>query len=151
MKSLPLAYNRDMQQDKIALTEAVDILKACLDIYTRMIPQIRVNADITENAANTGFQNATDLADYLVSKGMAFREAHACVGKAVAFALDSRKELHELTLEELRGFSANIDEDIYDCLSVRQMIDRRRVHGGTARDNVCEAVRQAKKQLDEGK
>ncbi len=149
MKSLPLAYNRDMQEDKIPLMDTVDTLKACLDIYTRMIPQIIVNSHNTGLAANTGFQNATDMADYLVSKGVAFRQAHACVGKAVAYALYRGKELHELDLEELRRFSQNIDKDIYKALSVNDMIDRRRVYGGTARSNVTAAVDRAKKRLAE--
>ncbi|MFP4668034.1 MAG: argininosuccinate lyase [Desulfosalsimonas sp.] len=148
MKSLPLTYNRDMQEDKIPVMDAVETLKACLDIYTRMIPHIRLNSDTTGDAAAGGFQNATDMADYLVSKGMSFREAHACVGKAVAYALDRGKELHELDLEELRGFSQTIDEDIYMALSVSEMIDRRRVYGGTARGNVAAAIERAKRRLD---
>ncbi|MCF8111841.1 MAG: argininosuccinate lyase [Desulfobacteraceae bacterium] len=148
MKSLPLAYNRDMQEDKIPVMDAADTLKACLDVYTRMIPRIRINPDTTGKAAAQGFQNATDMADYLVSRGMSFREAHACVGKAVAYALDCGKELHELDLEELRGFSQTIDEDIYRALSVSEMIERRRVYGGTAGSNVAAAVARAKKRLD---
>ncbi len=147
MKSLPLAYNRDMQEDKVPLMEIVDTLKACLDIYTRMMPRIIVNEDVTEQAANTGFQNATDLADYLVEKGMAFRKAHACVGKAVAYALDCKKELHELSLEELRQFDETIKEDVYHALSVREMIDRRKVYGGTAGSNVRKAIARAKHDL----
>jgi argininosuccinate lyase len=127
--------------------EIVDTLKACLDIYTRMMPNIRVNADVTHAAANTGFQNATDLADYLVAKGMAFRQAHACVGKAVAYALDCGKELHELGLSELQQFDLNIDKDVYEAMSVDRMIARRKVYGGTAGDNVSAAIARARKQL----
>ncbi|MFP3980451.1 MAG: argininosuccinate lyase [Desulfobacterales bacterium] len=148
MKSLPLTYNRDMQEDKIPLMDAVDTLKACLDIYIRMTPNIRVKSGVTARAADRGFQNATDLADYLVAKGMAFREAHACVGKAVARALDCHKELHELSLAELQQFSGKIGEDVYEALSVEQMIDRRRVFGGTARENVAAAVKKAKQRLE---
>lgn len=151
MKSLPLAYNRDMQEDKLPLMDAADTLKACLDIYTRMTPNISVNSHNTEQAANMSFQNATDLADYLVSKGMAFREAHACVGKAVAYALDCGKELHELDIQELRGFSETIGKDVYEALSVREMIDRRQVYGGTASSNVSAAIYRAKKRLAEEK
>ncbi|MFW6080455.1 MAG: argininosuccinate lyase [Desulfosalsimonas sp.] len=147
MKSLPLAYNRDMQEDKLPLMDAADTLKACIDIYTRMMPNIGVNSHNTERAANMSFQNATDLADYLVSKGMAFREAHACVGKAVAYALDCGKELHELDIRELRSFSGSIGKDVYEALSVREMIDRRRVYGGTASSNVSGAIQKAKEQL----
>lgn len=149
MKSLPLAYNRDMQEDKLPLMDTVDTLKACVDIYTRMAPHIRVNSYNTGKAANSGFQNATDLADYLVSKGMAFREAHSCVGKAVAHALDCGKELHELDLEKLREFSQSIERDVYETLSDKEMINRRRVYGGTAKSNVAAAIERAKTQLAE--
>ncbi|MFW6081852.1 MAG: argininosuccinate lyase [Desulfosalsimonas sp.] len=151
MKSLPLAYNRDMQEDKLPVMDAAETLKSCLDVYTRMIPHIQINSDATGKAAEEGFQNATDMADYLVSKGMSFRQAHACVGKAVAYALDRGKELHELDLEELRGFSKTIDEDIYKSLSVTEMIERRRVYGGTAGSNVAASVERAKKKLDREK
>lgn len=149
MKSLPLAYNRDMQEDKVPLMEIVDTLKPCLDIYTRMMPKIRVNEDVTAKAANSGFQNATDLADYLVEKGMAFRMAHACVGKAVAYALEQKKELHELSLQELRRFDPSIEEGVYDALGVWKMIDRRKVYGGTAGENVKNAIARAKQDLSD--
>jgi len=147
MKSLPLAYNRDMQEDKKPLMDTVDTLRACLDIYTRMLPKIRINREITEKAAERGYLNATDMADYLVEKGMAFREAHACVGKAVAYALGEKKELHEMDLEELRFFSTLIEDDIYPALSVKQMIDRRKTYGGTSAQNVREAIARARGKL----
>lgn len=147
MKSLPLAYNRDMQEDKGPLMDAVDTLRACLDIYVRMLPKITVNRNVTENASGRGYLNATDMADYLVEKGMPFREAHGCVGKAVAFALGEKKELHELDLSELKFFSGLIEEDIYPALSVKQMIDRRKTYGGTATQNVRDAIARARKRL----
>lgn len=147
MKSLPLAYNRDMQEDKIPLMDVVDTLRSCIHIYTRMLPKIRVNEQTTAAAASGGYLNATDMADYLVTRGMPFREAHECVGKAVSHALGQRKELHELTLAELKQFSELIDEDIFTALSVPVMIDRRRSYGGTATDNVKSAIRRAQKQL----
>ena len=104
MKSLPLAYNRDMQEDKEPLFDAVNTLKACIDIYARMIPRMNVNKDAMERATMTGFLNATDFADYLAEKGMPFREAHGIVGKAVQYALEQKKELHELSLKELKIF-----------------------------------------------
>lgn len=148
VKSLPLAYNRDLQEDKVPLIDTVDTLKACLDIYVRMMPRIRVNREKTMAAASRGFQNATDLADYLVAKGMAFRQAHGCAGRAVAYALERGKELHELSLQELKQFSDNIGDDVYEALSVGQMIERRRVYGGTARNNVQDAIGRARKQLE---
>jgi len=147
MKSLPLAYNRDMQEDKVPLFDAVDTLAACIDIYIRMLPNLRVNRDRMAAAVSTGYINATDMADYLVCRGMPFREAHSCVGKAVSYGLDHQKELHEFTTDELRSFSDLIDEDIFPALTVRQMIDRRRSYGGTSPGNVLAAVARAKDQV----
>ncbi|MFO7749320.1 MAG: argininosuccinate lyase [Desulfobacteraceae bacterium] len=147
MKSLPLAYNRDMQEDKEPLFDTVNTLKACLDIYTRMVPGIEVNSQAMRRASKEGFLNATDLADYLAVKGMPFREAHSVSGKAVAFALNAGKELHDLTLDELTQFSGLIEADIYDYLSIEQMISRRVTHGGTGYDSVNKALETAKKDI----
>jgi len=98
-------------------------------------------------AAEKGFLNATDLADYLASKGMPFREAHGCSGRAVAFALSQNKEIHELKLWELKKFSDMIEADIFDFLTTEQMISRRTSFGGTALENVKQAIEQARKEL----
>jgi len=175
MKSLPLAYNRDMQEDKEPLFDTVNTLKACIDIYTRMIPHIAINREAMLSASQKGYLNATDLADYLVVKGMPFREAHSVSGRAVAFALaggmDGRscesnscgekscngkrgdyvaraRELHELTLEELKSFSDLIEEDIFDFISIEKMISRRVTHGSTSYDNVKRAVKAAEQRLN---
>jgi argininosuccinate lyase len=147
MKSLPMAYNRDMQEDKGPLFDAVDTLTACLDIYTRMLPKITINGDRMENALATGYINATDMADYLVCRGMPFREAHGCVGRAVSYGLSHHKELHEMTLSELRSFSDLIEEDIFPALTTRQMIDRRQSFGGTATENVRAAIARARQRV----
>ncbi len=147
MKSLPLAYNRDMQEDKSILFSTVDTLKACIEVTVQMLPCIRVHADAMRRAAGRGFLDATDLADYLVTRGMAFREAHSCVGKAVAFALSRNRELSELSLNELKGFSELIGEDVYEFLKVERMIDRRQSAGGTAAQNVRKAIEQAREDL----
>ncbi|MFZ0243163.1 MAG: argininosuccinate lyase, partial [Desulfobacterales bacterium] len=105
MKGLPLAYNRDLQEDKELLFDSVDTLQACIEIYAMMLPQITVNRQAMRDATRTGFLNATDFADYLVGKGMAFRNAHHCVGQAVGYALAHHKELEQLTLDELKTFS----------------------------------------------
>ena len=147
MKSLPLAYNRDMQEDKAPLFDAVDTLIACLDIYTRMLPKIRINRDQMADALSTGYINATDMADYLVCRGMPFREAHGCVGRAVSYGLSHGKELHEMTLDELRSYSNLIEADIFPALTTRQMIDRRQSYGGTAMENVRVAVFRAKERV----
>jgi argininosuccinate lyase len=147
MKSLPLAYNRDMQEDKPAVFDAVDTLKACIEIYTAMLPRLRINRDTLYQATTTGFLNATDLADYLVTKGMTFRESHSCVGKAVGYASSRKKELHELTLEEMKSFSSLIAEDIFGILTPEEMINRRTSFGGTAQENVKAAIQTARQRL----
>ena len=151
MKSLPLAYNRDMQEDKAPLFSAVDTLKHCLEIYTEMLPEIEFKKENMRRAASSGFLNATDLADYLASRGMPFREAHRLVGEAVSFALSRKKELHELTLEELQTFSALVREDIFLYMTPGEMIDRRTSFGGTAARMVEDAIAAAEKWLDQKK
>jgi len=147
MKSLPLAYNRDMQEDKGPLFNTVDILKASIEIYIKMLPKLIINKEAMRRATSEGFMNATDLADYLVTRGMPFRQAHGCIGAAVSYALDKKKELHELTLDELKSFSSLIEEDVFDMLKIQQMIDRRTSFGGTATENVLAAVKEARKHL----
>jgi argininosuccinate lyase len=149
MKGLPMAYNRDMQEDKEPLFDAVETLTACLNINVRMIPKITVNRDAMRRAASQGFLNATDMADYLVGKGMPFRKAHAVVGSAVAHALGNGRELHELSLDELQQFSALIEDDIFSHLTLEHMVDRRKSIGGTATANVKAAIAAARKALAE--
>jgi argininosuccinate lyase len=147
MKSLPLAYNRDMQEDKEPLFDTVDTLKACLLIYGKLLPKLGIHQDRMRDAANCGFLNATDLADYLVTKGVGFRDAHRIVGEAVGYCLQEKKELHALTLEELRKFSPAMDEDVFEALSLESSINRRTSTGGTARKNVSAAIRAAEEEL----
>jgi len=148
MKSLPLAYNRDMQEDKRAMFDAVDTLKACIEIYIKMLPEIKINKDSMLRASSIGFLNATDFADYLVTKGMPFRDAHSCAGKAVAFALGKGKELHELSLAEMKSFSPLFSEDVFKILTPESMINRRKSFGGTSTKNVISAIKQANKVID---
>ena len=147
MKSLPMAYNRDMQEDKPPLFRTVDTLTACVDVYTAMLPRLIIKKDVMQAAATRGFLNATDMADYLVVQGMPFRKAHECVGKTVGYALEKGKELHELTLADLQTFSSLVKEDIFDFLSIEQVINRRRSFGGTATDNVAAAIETAEQEL----
>ncbi|MGW8326078.1 MAG: argininosuccinate lyase, partial [Desulfobacterales bacterium] len=116
MKALPLSYNRDMQEDKAALFQTIDILTQCIEIYIKMLPKLKTNTEAMERATATGFLNATDMADYLVAGGMPFRQAHSCVGEAVAYASSKKKELHELTLKELKSFSSHFKKDIFKIL-----------------------------------
>jgi argininosuccinate lyase len=147
MKSLPLSYNRDMQEDKSALFQTAATLRECIDIYVKMLPKLKINQESMHQAASRGFLNATDMADYLVSGGMPFRQAHGCVGEAVAYALSKKKELHELTLKELKSFSSHFKKDIFSILSIEQMINRRKSIGGTALECVKTAIKKAEKEL----
>jgi argininosuccinate lyase len=147
MKSLPLAYNRDMQEDKPQLFDAVDTLKASLDIYIRMLPEITVKTEGMEKSTEEGFINATDMADYLAEKGMPFREAHSVTGKAVGYALARNKELQDLSLEEMRTFSTLILEDIFAFLKTERVINRRKSKGGTASENVKKEIAAARDQI----
>ncbi len=151
MKALPMSYNRDMQEDKKPLFETVDILLDCIYLFARMLPRITVNKQAMRKAASEGFLNATDMADYLVGRGVPFRQAHACVGKAVSYALAKNKELNQLTLEELQQFESDICEDIFDYLTLEKMIQRRLSEGGTSPDNVKRAIDAAKIALEQEK
>ena len=151
MKSLPLAYNRDMQEDKAPLFDTVDTLTACIEICTAMLPKIKIKETNMHQAASGGYLNATDLADYLVTRGVAFREAHRLTGEAVRFALDRKKELHELSLEQLQSFCPLIKDDIFSFLTTEEMINRRASYGGTAAKSVAQAIAAANKWLDDNK
>jgi argininosuccinate lyase len=147
MKSLPLSYNRDMQEDKTPLFDAADILTVCLQIYIQLLPNIKFNTVNMQKAASRGYLNATDLADYLVTRGMPFREAHYCVGQIVNHALKNKKEIHELSLEQLQQYAPRIEGDVFEHLGTRQMIDRRISVGGTATEAVKAAIKNAQKKL----
>jgi len=147
MKGLPLSYNRDLQEDKEPLFDTVETLKGCITVYEKLLPHLQVNRAAMEMAASKGFLNATDMADYLVSKGMAFRDAHRCVGEIVKHALENDKELQDLSLSKLKGFSKLFEKDVFDLLTLEQMINRRVSEGGTARENVMKAINQAQETL----
>ena len=144
MKGLVLSYNRDMQEDKEPLFDTVDTVKHCLAVYERLIPRLTVKKESLERWVNVGFLNATDVADYLVTKGITFRQAHRCTGEVVRYAIEQSKEIHELSLEELKRFSRHFSDDLFELLEPRQMIDRRVSPGGTATENVRAAIKKAK-------
>ncbi|NLV16894.1 MAG: argininosuccinate lyase [Syntrophomonadaceae bacterium] len=143
MKGLPLAYNKDMQEDKEPLFDSVDTLKKCLAIYTPMLRSARFNVDRMYRGAARGFTNATDLADYLVTKGMAFRDSHSVVGQIVAWCLEREKSLEEMTLAEFRGFSPLIDQDIYGEIKLKACVEKRSLYGGTAPEAIKQALEEA--------
>ncbi|MDX1593013.1 MAG: argininosuccinate lyase [Gammaproteobacteria bacterium] len=144
MKSQPLAYNKDNQEDKEPLFDAVDTVKDSLRAFADMLPELEVDAGRMRAAARQGFATATDLADYLVRKGMPFRDAHEVVGKAVRAGLDSGRDLADMPLEELRRFSETIDEDVFDVLSLEGSVAARDHLGGTAPNQVRAAVERAR-------
>jgi argininosuccinate lyase len=148
MKGLPLTYNKDMQEDKEALFDTADTLEACLHIMSRLIGEISFHGEQMNSAARKGYLVATDLADYFVTKGMPFRQAHEVVGRMVLFALEQNKELHELSLEEMKRFTMKIEEDVLDWLDPLSSVNRRNLPGGTGPERVKEAIARARKELE---
>lgn len=149
MKSQPLAYNKDNQEDKEPLFDLIDTVKDCLFAYSEMMPAIICNKDSMYNAAKLGYATATDLADYLVNKGMAFRDAHEVVGKSVAFAIEQKQDLAELSLAQLQAFSELIDEDVFAVLTLEGSVNARDHIGGTAPSRVKAAAASALKDLSD--
>ena len=147
MKGQPLAYNRDNQEDKESLFDAVDTVKLCLRAYLGLVPSIRVNRKAMLAAAQKGYLTATDLADYLVLKGVPFRDAHAVVGNLVQYAIRQGSELENLELSELQQFHEGIEADVYDYLTLSGSVSARDHAGGTAPDRVREAVAEARRYL----
>ena len=147
MKSQPLAYNRDNQEDKEPVFDLIDTLKDCLFAYGELVPAIECRREVMREAAGKDCATATDLADYLVRKGLPFRDAHGATGKTVAYALAQGRELHELTLKELSGFSGLIEADVHDVLTVEGSVAARDHFGGTAPNQVREAALRARKAL----
>ncbi|MEM8660409.1 MAG: argininosuccinate lyase [Pseudomonadota bacterium] len=143
MKSQPLAYNKDNQEDKEPLFDSVDTVLDCLRAFSDMVPAIKPNKETMREAARAGFSTATDLADYLVNKGLAFRDAHEVVGRAVAQGERDGKDLAEMDLSELRSFSEIIDEDVFAVLTLEGSVAARDHVGGTAPAQVRAAAQQA--------
>ena len=136
MKGLPLAYNKDMQEDKLPVFDAADTLADSLGIFTEMIATIKVNDQIMEKAVKSGFMNATDAADYLVTKGIPFRDCHEIIGRIVLYCVQAGKAIEELTLEELREFSPAFEEDIYEKIDIRACIAAKKSQGSTSPESV---------------
>ena len=144
MKALPLAYNKDMQEDKEPLFDTIDTVKGSLKIFADMIREMRVNADTMAKAAGQGFSTATDVADYLVRKGLPFRDAHEAVGKAVAYCVENEMNLEELSLAEWQLFSPYFQEDIFGFITVEASVNARNIIGGTARNRVEAEIRRCR-------
>jgi argininosuccinate lyase len=151
LKGLPLAYNKDMQEDKEALFDAVDTVKKCLLTFRPMIATMRVRSENMSQAARGGFTNATDLADYLVNRGVPFRQAHEIVGRAVLTCVERGISLDQLSLEEMQSFSPLVEEDVYSMISVDHCVAARKVPGGPAPDAVRKAIDNKKQKLQKAK
>jgi argininosuccinate lyase len=149
LKGLPLAYNKDMQEDKEAVFDAFDTVSGCLQVTFTVLRNITVNKERALAAASSGYMNATELADYLVRKGMPFRNAHEVVGKIVLRAIEKRKEIDQLTLAELKEFSALIDEDVFETLSLERTLKSKSQIGGTSPDLISATLAQARESLKE--
>lgn len=148
MKALPLAYNKDMQEDKEALFDAIDTVKKCLLVFNPMLTSSRFNKQQMVRAARGSFTNATDLADYLVNKGLPFRDAHAVVGQAVLYCVNNHCALEDLDLEVLQRFSELIDKDVYQSLSIKNSVAKRSIPGGPAPAAVQVHIDEARQWLE---
>lgn len=146
MKALPLAYNKDMQEDKEPLFDTIDTVKGSLKIFSAMIAEMKVRAEAMRLAAAKGFSTATDVADYVVRKGIPFRDAHEIVGKTVRYCLERNKLIEELSLDEFRSFSPAIEEDIFAHITLEASVDARRATGGTAREAVAREIARARQE-----
>ena len=140
MKGLPLAYNKDMQEDKLPVFDAADTLKASLDIFREMLETAVFKTENMKNAAKTGFMNATDAADYLVSKGIPFRDCHEIIGKLVLHCIGEGKAIEDLTLAELKTFSDKFEEDVYGKIDIRACIEAKKSKGSTSFNSVKEQL-----------
>jgi argininosuccinate lyase len=147
MKAQPLAYNKDNQEDKEAVFDAVDTVRACLRVFADMVPAMQVKRERMREAARRGYATATDLADYLVRRGVPFRDAHEAVGRAVRHGIETGRDLSELPLEELRRFSPAIEPDVFEVLTLEGSVAARNHVGGTAPAQVRAAVERARQRL----
>ena len=149
MKGIPLAYNKDMQEDKELTFDAIDTVKGCLALFEGMISTMKFRNDVMENSAKHGFTNATDAADYLVNHGVPFRDAHGIVGRLVLYCLDKKIPLDEMTLEEYKAISPVFEEDIYEAISIKTCVEKRMTIGAPGPDAMANVVEWNKKYLEE--
>ena len=147
MKGLPLAYNKDMQEDKEAIFNTVDTVLSCLTVSATVLRNLRIDKARSQTAATRGYLNATELADYLVRRGMPFRQAHEVVGQIVTHAIEKQCELNDLALDELKSFSKLIEDDVFGALSLEATLETKSQIGGTASERVAEALSEARKRL----
>lgn len=136
LKGLPLAYNKDMQEDKEIVFDAVDTVSACLNVFAPMLESAKVNTEAMRAAAAEGFINATDCADYLVKRGVPFRSAYKTTGEIVVYCIANKKTLETMTLDEYKGFDSEFDADIYMAINLEECLKKRSSEGGASPDSV---------------
>ncbi len=151
MKSQPLAYNKDNQEDKEPLFDTLDTLRGSLRAFSDLVPNLKVNREAMHASAKQGYATATDLADYLVNKGLPFRDAHEVVGSAVAYAIQKGKDLSEFTLQEMHAFDRRIEADVFDSLSLEGSVAARDMTGGTAPNQVRRQIADCRKLIKQSK
>ena len=149
MKGLPLAYNKDMQEDKELTFDAIDTVKGCLALFDGMISTMKFRKDVMEDSAKHGFTNATDAADYLVNHGVPFRDAHGIVGQLVLYCLEKKIALDDMTLEEYKKISPVFEEDIYQAIRIRTCVEKRMTLGAPGAEMMAQIVEENKKYLEE--
>lgn len=140
MKGIPLAYNKDMQEDKELTFDAIDTVKGCIALFTGMLRTMKFNTDIMEKSAMNGFTNATDAADYLVNRGVPFRDAHAVIGRLVLTCIEKGKAIHEMSIEELKEISPVFEPDIYDAVSLKTCVEKRLTIGAPGSDAMAQVI-----------
>lgn len=148
MKGLPLAYNKDMQEDKELTFDAIDTVKGCLALFTGMVSTMRFRKDRMEESAKNGFTNATDAADYLVGKGVPFRDAHGIVGRLVLYCLEKNIALDDMTLEEYKAISPVFEEDIYEAISMKNCVEKRNTIGAPGAEAMSRVLEENRKYLE---
>ena len=136
MKGIPLAYNKDMQEDKEMSFDAFDTVNSCIHLFTGMIATMKFNKEIMEESAMKGFTNATDAADYLVKKGMPFRDAHGVIGKLVLYCIDQNKSIDELSIIELKAICPMFEEDVYNEISLETCVEKRLTKGSPSSTSI---------------
>ena len=149
MKGLPLAYNKDMQEDKELTFDAIDTVKGCVSLFTGMIKTMKFHKDVMEASAKNGFTNATDAADYLVNHGVPFRDAHGIVGQLVLFCINKNIALDDMSLEEFQAISPVFQEDIYKAISMKTCVDKRRTIGAPGPEAMKKVIELNEKYLNE--
>ena len=140
MKGLPLAYNKDMQEDKELTFDAIDTVKGCIKLFEGMISTMKINAPAMERSAKRGFTNATDAADYLVNHGVAFRDAHGIIGQIVLYCIDKGIAIEDMSLDELQAICPVFQADIYDAISLKTCVNMRNTIGGPGEEAMAKVI-----------